>query len=51
MVKKVKQEPKIEVPTDEKKTWVYPGQASTFFDPLLTSLVFITKMQGRPIVE
>ncbi len=32
---------------EKKQTWTYPGQASTFFDPLLTSLVIITKMHGR----
>jgi ATP-binding cassette subfamily C protein LapB len=34
---------------EEKQSWEYPGQASTFFDPLLTSLVIITKLHGRPM--
>lgn len=32
-----------------KKTWEYPGSASTFLDPLLTSLIVITKLHGRPM--
>lgn len=29
--------------------WSYPNQANTFLDPLLTSLVIITKLHGRPM--
>lgn len=35
----------------ERPTWDYPGSASTFFDPLLTSLMIITKLHGRPMSE
>lgn len=35
--------------SSEKKIWDYPGQSSTFLDPLLTSLVIITKLHGRPM--
>jgi len=39
-----------QVPEQEKQqsTWLYPGRASTFFDPLLTSLVILTKLHGQP---
>jgi len=33
------------------KSWEYPGSASTFLDPLLTCLVIITKLHGRPMSE
>lgn len=38
--------------TGESETspgWDYPGSASTFLDPLLTSLIIITKLHGRPM--
>ncbi len=28
--------------------WLFPGRAATFFDPLLTSLVILTKLYGQP---
>jgi len=32
----------------EQGKWLYPGRAATFFDPLLTSLVILTKLYGQP---
>jgi ATP-binding cassette subfamily C protein LapB len=49
MDKEEKQELKKSESGGESSGWVYPGSASTFFDPLLTSLVIITKLHGRPM--
>lgn len=38
--------------TDQQKppaSWHYPGSASTHFDPLLTALIIISKLHGRPM--
>ena len=32
----------------EQGKWLFPGRAATFFDPLLTSLVILTKLYGQP---
>ncbi len=45
---KIKTEPQNNQDGD-KKEWNYPGKTSTFLDPLLTSLVIITKLHGRPM--
>lgn len=40
--------PQVETAPEERRTtWRYPGSARTFFDPLLTSLVIMTKLHGR----
>ncbi len=40
----------VEETTEETgPKWKYPGSASTFFDPLLTALVIMTKLHGRPM--
>lgn len=41
-------EEQLEDQTEEQATWLYPGRADTFFDPLLTSLVILTKFYGQP---
>lgn len=51
MDKEEKQELKRSESGGGSSGWVYPGSASTFFDPLLTSLVIITKLHGRPMEE
>jgi len=49
MSKEEKQEQKEHEDRPKSSGWVYPGSANTFFDPLLTSLVIITKLHGRPM--
>ncbi|WP_458775185.1 type I secretion system permease/ATPase [Desulforhopalus sp. 52FAK] len=49
MSKEEKQDQKQHEDRDKKSGWVYPESANTFFDPLLTSLVIITKLHGRPM--
>ena len=33
---------------EQQASWLYPGRAATFFDPLLTALVILTKFYGQP---